>query len=60
VAKALAAVKTNLNGAIADVSFTAGQASPRLKCFFVDGFSNGKFTLPQGEKAQCLTSLATP
>jgi len=56
VAKALAAVKTNENGAIADVSFTEGQPSPHIKCYFVDGFSDGKFTLPEGDKAQCLSS----
>jgi len=52
---ALYKVKTNLGGLIADnVSFTAGQPSPVVKCYFVGGFENGKFTLPRGDKPICV------
>jgi branched-chain amino acid transport system substrate-binding protein len=55
VITAMAADKTNLNGLIANVSFTKGQPSPRLQCYFEAGFSGGKFVLPKGEQPICLS-----
>jgi branched-chain amino acid transport system substrate-binding protein len=45
----------NAGGLIAPVSFTQGQPSPYVKCYFVAGYSDGKFTTPQGTDPKCLS-----
>ena len=42
-------------GLIPPVTFTAGQPSPEIKCYFVAGVSGGAFTLPQGSATKCLS-----
>jgi branched-chain amino acid transport system substrate-binding protein len=55
VVAAMDALQTDLGGIIAPVTFTAGQPSPMIKCYFVAGLEKGEFTLPQGDKPACLT-----
>jgi branched-chain amino acid transport system substrate-binding protein len=45
----------DLGGLIAPVSYSEGQGSPLLRCYFVGGYQDGKFTLPQGAEKKCLT-----
>lgn|GEM_PF-915296 len=54
---ALANNKTNIGGIAPDLSFTGpDQPAPKsTKCYFVSAYSGGKFTLPDGDKRQCLT-----
>ena len=43
-------------GLIPPISFTAGQPSPPVTCYFVAGYQNGQFTLPNGPGMKCLSS----
>jgi branched-chain amino acid transport system substrate-binding protein len=36
-------------------SFSPGQPSPAIQCYYVGGYSNGQFTLPQGSAMKCLS-----
>jgi branched-chain amino acid transport system substrate-binding protein len=37
------------------VSFTAGQPSPKIDCYFIGALSNGVFSQPSGSAPQCLS-----
>jgi branched-chain amino acid transport system substrate-binding protein len=51
---ALAANKTNVGGLVPDLSFTLGQPSPLVKCYFAAEYSKGKFLQPKGDKPVCM------
>jgi branched-chain amino acid transport system substrate-binding protein len=50
---AIAANKTNVGGIVPDLSFTDGQPSPVVKCYFAAEYSKGEFLLPAGDKPVC-------
>jgi branched-chain amino acid transport system substrate-binding protein len=55
VMDAMYALTGDLGGLIASVTFTAGEPSPVIRCYFVAGLENGEFTTPQGDEPVCLS-----